>query len=208
MDCLGLCCKSQTSSARNKGAAHSKSSPCGALHLILIASVSTSPTPRVMGSTLSERCLALDGRQIDRALTWQLRSRTPNIYHQRFEQRSSYIRRNSQHLTQPSLFYPRKVVCGYQRTAIAPPRGGTFPLPIDYTQVSFTHDFLPADCHCQLCREPLPGTFCSAALSSSCTYVGRALASGVHYAPSNIAPIRPPAYMKSCKGCHVRQVPS
>lgn len=146
-----------------RGAVHSKISPCGALYLIVIASASSSATPRVMGSTLSERCLALDGRQIDRALTWQLRSRTPNICHQRLEQKSSYIHRKSQHLTQPSLFYPRKVVCGYQRTAIAPPRGGTFPLPIDYTQVSITQYFLPAACHCQLCREPLPGTFLSAA---------------------------------------------
>ena len=88
-----------------------------------------------MGSTSSDGCLALHGHQGVAMFNHQLTAKASPILHTRHECRLRSISISCQHPSQRSYKNARKVVCGYQRAAIAPPRGGTFPLPIDYTQV-------------------------------------------------------------------------
>ncbi len=88
-----------------------------------------------MGSTSSDGCLALHGHQGVAMINHQIKAKAFPMPHARHECRLRNIRISCQHLSQRSYKSARNVVCGYQRAAIAPPRGGTFPLPIDYTQV-------------------------------------------------------------------------
>ena len=89
----------------------------------------------VMSSTLAERCFGLHRQQGQAALALQYGQASKGVCSKFCEDRAAVPRRKPQHLSQRSHKRAGNAVCAYQRTAIAPPRGGTFPLPIDYTQV-------------------------------------------------------------------------
>ena len=89
----------------------------------------------VMSSTFAERCFGLHRHQSQAAVVLYIRPASKCFCNEGCAGSASVLRRKPQHLSQRSQKRAGKAVCAYQRTAIAPPRGGTFPLPIDYTQV-------------------------------------------------------------------------
>lgn len=90
----------------------------------------------VMSSTLPERCSGLHRHQGQAVVVLHHGHASKGTCSKACEERTCLLRRQPQHLSQRSHKRAGNAVYAYQRTAIAPPRGGTFPLPIDYTQVT------------------------------------------------------------------------
>ena len=117
--------------------------------------------PIAMSSTLPERCLASHRQQTHIVSVARSRIKSKSSCNERCKERPSLLCRKPQHLCQRSHQRAGKVVCGYQRTAIAPPRGGTFPLPIDYTQVQ-------SICHADRLQESIAIFLCKKRIAIRC----------------------------------------